>query len=117
MEKYKSELVENNVDLEEAMYRFMDNEKLYFKFLAKFVEDNNFINLKNSLFQGMTKEAFFYAHTLKGVTSNLALKGLFNQLDIVVEYLRENELEKAKEEFALFEDSYITICMIIKNHI
>ncbi len=114
-ESYKKLLMENEVDVEEALYRFLNNESLYYKFLAKFLEDKNFVNLRNSLFQGFTKEAFFYAHTLKGVVSNLALKGLYKKLNTVVEYLRENKLEKAKEYFVIFEESYISLCEIIRQ--
>lgn len=102
------------MDVQEALYRFFDNEILYFKFLAKFLEDNNFTNLRNCLSEGLTKEAFFYAHTLKGIISNLALKGLYEKLNIVVEHLRGDDLEKARNSFFYLEENYNCICEIIR---
>lgn len=57
-------------DYEEVFGR-LRNEKLIAKFVLKFPDDPSFSQLKNSLAEKNTKEAFRAAHTLKGVAQNL----------------------------------------------
>lgn len=56
-------------DYEEVFGR-LRNEKLIAKFVLKFPDDPSFSQLKNSLAEKNTKEAFRAAHTLKGVAQN-----------------------------------------------
>lgn len=47
-DKYKQQLEQNGIDLERALDRFMGNEKMYEKFLRKFIADETAISpIKN----------------------------------------------------------------------
>ena len=112
-ELYKQELRNLGVDVEEALYRFLDNETLYEGFLSKFLKDTNFFNLKVSLNKDEIKEAIFYAHTLKGVVSNLSFLSLQEEVAVLVDLLRKNKILEAKKIFCICEQEYLTMCSLI----
>lgn len=95
MEK-KDILKAAGVDYEGALSRFMGNEALLARFLKKFLDDPNFLNLQSALEQGETEKAFQAAHTLKGVAGNLSLSGLYEQAAKISELLRGGDLEGAR---------------------
>ena len=84
------------VDYDGALSRFMGNEALLMRFLNKFLDDPNFLNLATALAQGDAEKAFQAAHTLKGVAGNLSLSGLYEQAAKISEALRSGDLESAK---------------------
>ncbi len=48
-ENFRRQLEENGVEVGSTINRFMGNEAMYLKFLGKFLEDNNCINIGNNL--------------------------------------------------------------------
>ncbi len=72
-EKFRKEMEENGADVETTVKRFMGNEKMYMKFIMKFLDDNNYDKLKENLSKGDYEETFNSAHTLKGVAANLGI--------------------------------------------
>lgn len=95
-----------DIDVEDAMERFLDNEELYVKFLWKFTEDENYEKMKEALKENNGEEAFKCAHTMKGVTGNLSINGLYQLLVPYVEYLRHGDVELAKEHLAELEEMF-----------
>ena len=82
------------------------SEKLVEKFALKFLADDSYALLEESMAIGNYNEAFRAAHTLKGVSLNLGFTKLFEVSDVMTEALRagekpENEtlLSKVKEEY------------------
>lgn len=94
------------MDVEDALARFMGNEALMLKFLLRFPQDTGFSQLKTALEEGNVKEAFEAAHTLKGVTGNLSLSGLFQPLSTLVEDLRQGNLAAANSRIKDLEVQY-----------
>ena len=58
----------------------------------KFPDDPSFSQLKNSLAEKNTKEAFRAAHTLKGVAQNLGFTPLYETAAAITEVLRTGNL-------------------------
>ena len=82
------------------------SEKLVEKFALKFLADDSYVLLEESMAIGNYSEAFRAAHTLKGVSLNLGFTKLFEVSDEMTEALRagekpENEalLGKVKKEY------------------
>lgn len=96
------ELKNIGTDIDGAMGRLLDNEEFYFECLNIFIEDEGFEALGKALHDSDYKQAFFNAHTLKGVASNLGLDPLFQALDDIVEPLRCDPPASA-DYSALFE--------------
>lgn len=71
----------------EVLSRLMD-EKRVAKFLLRFLDDQSFELLKNSLEAENFEEAFRAAHTLKGICQNLGFTMLYNSVFKITEALR-----------------------------
>ena len=78
-------------DYQETMERFMGNETMYLRFLDMLFQDENLQKLGGALDAGDLSGAFEAAHTLKGVSSNLGLKPLYDAVCVIVEPLRSGE--------------------------
>lgn len=112
-EDAKKKLEEGGVNVEEAMQRFMNNDKLLERFLKKFVADESYGNLVKAIEEKDCDKAFTEAHTLKGVTGNLALFKLHAAICEQTDYLRGKDLAAAAEMMpqvtALYEEVLGTI--------
>lgn len=105
-EELKNQLREYGALVEETIGRFMGNEKLYEKFMVKFLDDKNYGKLKEHLENADYEEAFKDAHTLKGVAANLGLEPMKEPVVAINELLRNKkdaseidvDLVKAKME-------------------
>ena len=78
-------------DYEEVFGR-LRSEKLITKFVLKFPDDPSFSQLKNTLAEKNTEEAFRAAHTLKGVAQNLGFTSLYKTAAAITEVLRTGNL-------------------------
>lgn len=76
-------------DTKDGITRCVNNEALYLKFVNKFLEDNTFIKLKQSIDNNYLDEAFECAHSLKGVLANLSLTPLYSIIYEITELLRK----------------------------
>lgn len=94
-----------SADFEGVLSRLM-RDTIVQKFALKFVNDGSFAELRTYLFENNTSDAFRAAHTLKGVTQNLAFTALAEKASVITEMLRAGELEKAKEYFPAVELEY-----------
>ncbi len=76
------------LNVDEAMGRFMNNEQFWIKFLKKFKADLSYADLVKAIEEQNCDKAFEAAHTLKGITGNLALSKLNTLISEQTEYLR-----------------------------
>ncbi len=90
-----NELKTIGVDINEAMDRFMNNEMLFKKFFKKLLNDDNFSLLQDAYANNDVEKAISYAHTLKGVCGNLAIKPLYHLFDEMVKALRNDNWDEA----------------------
>lgn len=120
-ENFRRKLEENGVEVENTINRFMGNEAMYLKFLGKFLEDKNCINIGKNLEKKNYEEAYKCAHTLKGVAANLGLEPIQRTVSVLVEELRgkskeEVNVEKANEEWQSVKKTYEQIFEIISKN-
>lgn len=131
----RKKLEENGFEVSRTMERFMNNEGIYIKFMKKLLEDQNYKKFNMEIEDRDYSKAFSYAHTLKGVLSNLGLEEALNALIPVVEALRrehsveveygkapeQGELDISKDEEAflkavdIFNEKFDKACMTIKT--
>ncbi|MEG7529912.1 MAG: Hpt domain-containing protein [Hungatella sp.] len=78
------------IDADAGIRRFGGKKELFEKFLFKFPEDRNYIQLKEALKTCDYELAFHYAHALKGVSGNLSLQCLYQAVCGLVEQMRSN---------------------------
>lgn len=103
------ELYENiGEDYQDVFDRFM-MEKMIQKYVLKFIEDPNFLLLKQSLESNDEDEAFRAGHTLKGVCANMGFLKLEKLSSQITELLRHHEVDKAQKLFPDLEREYLLI--------
>lgn len=104
-----------DMDVDKTLDRFLNNEKLFLKFLLKFQKDETFESLRSTLAAGDSQAAFAHAHTLKGITGNLGFDNLFLPLTALTETLRAGELEKAVESMPALWRKYEETLSFLKS--
>ena len=103
------------VACDEAIYRFSGNEEMYERFLGKFLEDPNYEKLKVALDNQDYDEAFTAGHTMKGVTGNLGLKSIYDELVPLVEALRHKEEADYNVLMQSVTARYDEVCAVIRD--
>lgn len=87
-------------DYKVALERLM-NDDFIKRMLSKFISNNSFSVIQEGLNNKDPKTIFEGAHSLKGVSGNLALTSLFNKTCVVVEAFRDyqniKEIQSTKE--------------------
>lgn len=92
-------LKEQGVNVDKALERMKGNKEAYKSFLKEFFEDPDFEALQESIDAQNVKDAFDYAHGLKGMAGNLGLDRVHGKISILVEILRKGSLEGAMEAY------------------
>lgn len=78
-------------DLNHAMERFLNNEGFYERCFIKYLNDKSFTELGECLARNEAAAAFEQAHTLKGVTANMGITPVYEEVVIIVESVRNRE--------------------------
>ena len=81
-------LREWGANVDEALVRCLNNETFYLMLINKAVLDPGFEKLKEACEAGDLDQAFDAAHSLKGVTANLALTPILQPVAEITELLR-----------------------------
>lgn len=97
------ELIGSDFD---GVLRRLGNEAIIARVAVKFLNDPSFIDLKSSLAEGRTEDAFRAAHTLKGVCVNLGFDKLYECSSTLTELLRAGSTDGADELLAAVEENY-----------
>ena len=111
----KKQLVEAGVEIDEALSRFMDSDMLYFKFLKLFLNDKSYSNLNDAIAKGDIGNAYVYAHTLKGVTSNLSFNRFLEALMPMHNSLKDGISKDYSNDLKILEDQYNELVKIINE--
>lgn len=98
------------VDVEYTLERFMGNEALYLKFVAKIGEDPTMKELCSCMEQREMQKAYRCAHTLKGLASNLGLSDLQRAAENLAGILRD-----LPEENRMAIEAYRQLDQIMKK--
>lgn len=118
-EKFRKQMEENGADVETTLKRFMGKESMYMKYVMKFLDDENFGKIQESLKNQDYEAAFSGAHTLKGVTANLGLNPINAAASELAELLRgkaPKDVDAAKTDavFAELAEAYGRIRNILE---
>ena len=113
---FKAELIEWGVDWDELLDRFMGNEDLIAKFMLKFLNDQSMSDLTKYMGEGNISEAFKAVHTLKGVSSNLALKGFLTPVLELTEIYRAGSSVGAIEKYNQIKPKYDDLIVILNKY-
>ena len=94
-------------DYQEVLGRLY-SDALVQRFVGKFLSDQSFQQLEDSLKAENYDDAFRAAHTLKGVSQNLSFTKLYNSVNELAETLRpeDADVQKAGEQFLDVERDY-----------
>ena len=111
----KQILEDGGINVDEAMQRFMNNEKLLERFLKKFETDLSYGNLLKSIEEKDCDKAFTEAHTLKGISGNLALSSLHELVSVQTDYLRGKDFEAGAAMMSQIADAYEKALNAIKE--
>ncbi len=97
-------------DVEGVCDRFLGDEELLLQCLLQFAKDQGFQLFETAIMEKEYQQAFEYAHGLKGVTGNLGLTPLYDELCKVVENLRAENYGNIQDDFLLVKVQY-RLCM------
>jgi HPt (histidine-containing phosphotransfer) domain-containing protein len=92
------------INFDEGIKRVMNNAKLYVKLLAKFKTETTLDELLSLLAAEDYEKAQVAVHTIKGVSANLSLTGLFKETleletQIKARAVNPGQIEKVKTTF------------------
>lgn len=94
------------IDQEEVMRRFGNNESLLERFLIKFKDEPTFFKLKEAVANKNTEDIEITAHTLKGVSANFGMEKLRAVCDEMVRDIRNDKTDRLEELFKKAEEEY-----------
>ena len=103
---------------DEALSRLM-NERLMERFLQKFLSDPSFNEIKDAIENKDGDKAFRGAHTLKGVSANLAFTKLSTSSSLLTESLRNTNGVIPDEAYGLYksvEEDYNLVINTISSY-
>ena len=104
------ELEDLGVNVNEGLERFMGNETLYERMLKKFPDVLEKEHPMTYIEEGNIKDAITSVHTLKGVVGNLSINNLFHGYTKALIFLREDNIDSAREtleELSFVQDSIV----------
>lgn len=112
----KTALQTIGIDYDEGVKRFSGNAEIYETFLLKFLDDATFEELDQAMQNRDYGTAFSAAHTLKGVTGNLSMNHLYEELVSFVEMLRSStDLESAIAYYPTVKKTYQDLVSQLKS--
>ena len=106
--KLFSALKDLGVDIEGTLSRFVDDDEIYTKFLARFPDEDRMTPIREAAEAGDPDALMRTAHKLKGVSANLGMNSLSRKAEKIVSKLRdgvtsgfEPDIEEAAQEYEL----------------
>ena len=113
MNRYR--LSKAGVSVGEGIRRFGGNAEKYEQLLARFQEDGHFEAMCEAIARGDAGAAFAAAHALKGVTGNLSMNRLYQDLFPLVEALRAGSLADAEALLAPARQDYAELAAALNQ--
>lgn len=114
-EELKQELINNGVDYNALVKRFMNMDKMAEKFLLKFLADETMATYAQAVEANDADALFKATHTLKGVCGNLCINCILDIITSEVEVYRSGSADGAKETYDKVKAEYDKVCEIIKK--
>lgn len=102
-------------DYQTVLCRFMDNEDLFKKYLAKFVQDQTFTELVMAMERLDYEDILIKAHTIKGISINFDMIALHDSSSELVECIRNKNLDQVQPLFEIVEAEYNKVISILQE--
>lgn len=109
-------LKDSKVDVEKGVARCMNDVGLYERILKIFLRDDSFVKSEAAVESGDNKSLFESLHTLKGMSGNAELCGLYSAVCPLVELLRNGKCgsDEINSLFAAVRSEYNAVYEAIK---
>lgn len=104
-----------NIDYEGTLDRFSQNASLYERFLQKFLEDETFHKLETALKEHDYQDLALHVHTLKGLSGNLGLQGIYNICQVWDQALKAFDNDSDEKFFNETKLNYDQTCKAIRD--
>lgn len=114
-ESIKHLMVESGINVDAALDFMMGSEKMFFKYLYRFLEDPTFPTLFESLAQGKKEESRIAAHSLKSITATLGLEELNKRIKAQELALKEGRWEEGLAMEPSVREEYERIIGVIRK--
>lgn len=114
--EFRNALLNCETDIDGAMNRFYDDEELYMRCLADFLNDTTMDDLKTALAAMEWDAAFTAVHALKGLAGNMGFIPLFQVSAEMVVMIRAGRIDEAKVYFSEADRCYRRICSVIREN-
>lgn len=111
----KQLMTENGIKVDSALEFMMGSEKMFFKYLYRFLDDPTFPTLFESLSQEKKEEARIAAHSLKSITATLGLEELNSRIKAQELALKEGRWEEGLAMEPSVREEYERICRVIQE--
>ena len=95
-----------DIDYDNVLLKFGNNEILYKHYIKKFLEDETYYELEKSWNVKNYDEVEKSAHTLKGVSANLGINRLFELTSKIVQAVRMETYDNMEETYKKLEEEY-----------
>lgn len=102
------------IDYDQILDRFGDEELLR-KYLNKFMKEQSFVKLQESMEKGNAEEAFEAVHALKGICLTLGFRDLYTASCKLTEVLRNGKLSGSDEPYQEVISEYQRLIMMIET--
>lgn len=101
-ENKKRQLILAEVDLDDALHRFLDMEDMFERFLLQYADDDSINEIQRCLDNRDVLGLFKATHGMKGHAGNLGLKSIFRLTEDITELTRGKE-DPAEVDFDKIE--------------
>lgn len=110
----KQKLLEAGVNVDNALSRFMGNEKMLNKYLGRFLSEKSYAALKAAVEADDQAAAQAAVHTLKSVCGSIGCEGMQAQVVEQEKAIRGGDWAAAKAMMPDIEKTYTTICQALQ---
>lgn len=123
MEDIKREvLIEQGVNLNDAMHRFLNMEEMYIKFLLRYSEDKSIETMRDAVADSNVEAVFKAAHALKGLAGNLGLDNIYRMSSEITELTRgkssadEVDMKLVADKIGILAEAHEKLAEVIRSN-
>ncbi len=110
----KAKLLEAGVNVDNALERFMGNEKMLDKYLGRFLNEKSYAALAAAIGANDQAGAQAAAHTLKSVCGAIGCEGMQEQVVRQEKAMKAGDWDKVVAMMPDIEKTYQTICAALQ---
>lgn len=114
-EEKKAKFKAAGLQLDSALRRFMNNEKMVEKYLNRFLSEKSYQDMKDALEAGDAEKAAMAAHTLKSVCGTLGFVKMQEQIIDEEALIKGGKMDAARAKAPEIEEEYQRICELIRE--